>query len=144
MSPIIFRSPALSPRKPSRPDFGKAESRTLLMHTTNFAHRSTSHLPALKITVELCRIDDANYITELEAWRMNYVVILAQLSWPQSRLRQTDLRWIDARYQIADCLTKHASRKSEAVLQKNSARGTVENHGRRGHAGPTQTRTRDP
>ena len=32
--------------------------------------------------------------------------------------RETDLRWIDARYQIADCLTKHASRKSEAVLQK--------------------------
>ena len=31
---------------------------------------------------------------------------------------ETDLRWIDARYQIADCLTKHASRKSEAVLQK--------------------------
>ena len=30
----------------------------------------------------------------------------------------TVLRWIDARYQIADCLTKHASRKSEAVLQK--------------------------
>ena len=30
----------------------------------------------------------------------------------------TDLRWIDARNQIADCLTKHASRKSEAVLQK--------------------------
>ena len=29
---------------------------------------------------------------------------------------ETDLRWIDARYQIADCLTKHAS---EAVLQKN-------------------------
>ena len=29
---------------------------------------------------------------------------------------ETDLRWIDARYQIADCLTKHASRKSEAVL----------------------------
>ena len=27
---------------------------------------------------------------------------------------ETDLRWIDARYQIADCLTKHASRKSEA------------------------------
>ena len=24
---------------------------------------------------------------------------------------ETDLRWIDARYQIADCLTKHASRK---------------------------------
>ena len=32
---------------------------------------------------------------------------------------ETDLRWIDARYQIADCLTKHASRKSDAVLQKN-------------------------
>ena len=31
---------------------------------------------------------------------------------------ETDLRWIDARYQIADCLTKHASRKSGAVLQK--------------------------
>ena len=31
---------------------------------------------------------------------------------------ETDLRWIDTRYQIADCLTKHASRKSEAVLQK--------------------------
>ena len=30
---------------------------------------------------------------------------------------ETDLRWIDARNQIADCLTKHASRKSEAVLQ---------------------------
>ena len=58
--------------------------------------------------------------------------------------RETDLRWIDARFQIADYLTKHASRKSEAVLQKNSARGTVENHGRRGHAGPTQTGARDP
>ena len=31
---------------------------------------------------------------------------------------ETDLRWIDARYQIAACLTKHASRKSEAVLPK--------------------------
>ena len=31
---------------------------------------------------------------------------------------ETDLRWIHARYQIAHCLTKHASRKSEAVLQK--------------------------
>ena len=30
---------------------------------------------------------------------------------------ETDLRWIDAKYQIADCLTKHASRKSETVLQ---------------------------
>ena len=31
---------------------------------------------------------------------------------------ETDLRWIDARYQIGDCLTKHALRKSEAVFQK--------------------------
>ena len=31
---------------------------------------------------------------------------------------ETDLRWTDARYQIADFLTKHASKKSEAVLQK--------------------------
>ena len=31
---------------------------------------------------------------------------------------ETDLRRIDTRYQIADCLTKHVSRKSEAVLQK--------------------------
>ena len=31
---------------------------------------------------------------------------------------RTDLRWIDARYQIAECLMTHASRKSEAVLQK--------------------------
>ena len=53
---------------------------------------------------------------------------------------ETDLRWIDARYQIADCLTKHASRKSA----ENYARGTVKNYGRRGHAEPTQTRTRDP
>ena len=30
---------------------------------------------------------------------------------------ETDLRWIDARYQIADCLTKHAWMKSKAVLQ---------------------------
>ena len=29
---------------------------------------------------------------------------------------ETDMRWIDARYQIADCLTKHASRKSVEVL----------------------------
>ena len=56
---------------------------------------------------------------------------------------ETDLRWIDARYQIADCLTKHASRKSEAVLQKNSAGNTVENYCRRGYAGQTQTRARD-
>ena len=31
---------------------------------------------------------------------------------------ETDLRLVDAIYQIAECLTKHASRKSEAVLQK--------------------------
>ena len=31
---------------------------------------------------------------------------------------ETDLRWIDVRYEVADCLTKHAGRKSEAVLQK--------------------------
>ena len=36
--------------------------------------------------------------------------------------RETDLRWIDTRYQIADCLTKHASRKSEAVSTENSCR----------------------
>ena len=44
-----------------------------------------------------------------------------QLSWPvkaNAVSSETDLRWIDARYQIADCLTKHASRKSETVLQK--------------------------
>ena len=51
---------------------------------------------------------------------------------------ETDFRWIDARYQIADCLTKHASKKSEAVLQK-SAGSTVENYCRRGHAGQAQT-----
>ena len=31
---------------------------------------------------------------------------------------EADLRWIDARYQIADCRTKNASRKSEEVLQQ--------------------------
>ena len=31
---------------------------------------------------------------------------------------ETDLRWIDARYQIADCVTKHASRKSKALLKR--------------------------
>ena len=39
---------------------------------------------------------------------------------------ETDLRWIDARYQVADCLTKHASRKSEAVLQKNGRKHSGE------------------
>ena len=45
-----------------------------------------------------------------------------------------DLRWFGARYQIADCLTKHASRKSEAG-------STVENYCRRGHAGWTSERS---
>ena len=43
---------------------------------------------------------------------------------------ETDVRWMNARYQIAVCLTKQASRKSEAVLQKILQRGTVENYGR--------------
>ena len=36
---------------------------------------------------------------------------------------EADLRWIDARDQIADCLTKHASRNSEEVLQEVINRG---------------------
>ena len=48
---------------------------------------------------------------------------------------ETDLRWIDARYQIADCLTKHASRKGSPT--ENSAGSKVENYCRRGHAGST-------
>ena len=40
------------------------------------------------------------------------------IDWAKAVSCETDLRWIDARCQIADCLTKHASRKSEAVLQK--------------------------
>ena len=55
---------------------------------------------------------------------------------------ETDLRWIDVSCQIADCLTNHASRKSEAVLQRILQEG-VENYCRRGHAGPTQTRARE-
>ena len=31
---------------------------------------------------------------------------------------EADLRWTNARYQIADCPTQHASRKSEEVLQQ--------------------------
>ena len=31
---------------------------------------------------------------------------------------EADLTWIVARYQIADCLTKHASRKAEEALQQ--------------------------
>ena len=30
---------------------------------------------------------------------------------------EADVRWIDARYEIADCLAEHASRKTEGVLQ---------------------------
>ena len=53
---------------------------------------------------------------------------------------ETDLRWIDARYQIADCLTKHTSRKSEAVLQKvlNEAQWRITAE----EDMPTQTRKR--
>ena len=39
---------------------------------------------------------------------------------------ETDLRWIEARDQIADYLTKDASRKSEAVLQKILQEATAE------------------
>ena len=54
---------------------------------------------------------------------------------------ETDPRWIDARNQIADCLTKHASRKSDTVLQKilQEAQWRIT-----AEAGPTQTGTRDP
>ena len=31
---------------------------------------------------------------------------------------EADWRWIDGRYPTADCLAKHASRKSEEVLQE--------------------------
>ena len=31
---------------------------------------------------------------------------------------EADSKWIDARYQFAACLTEHASRKSELVLQQ--------------------------
>ena len=34
---------------------------------------------------------------------------------------ETDLRWSGARYQIADCLTKHASWKSDTVFTESSA-----------------------
>ena len=33
---------------------------------------------------------------------------------------EADLRWIDTRYQIAECLTQHASRKSVDVLQQEN------------------------
>jgi hypothetical protein len=31
---------------------------------------------------------------------------------------ETHIRWIDARFQIADCLTKNASRTSEAIIHR--------------------------
>ena len=31
---------------------------------------------------------------------------------------EADLRWIDARYQVAHCFTEHSLRTSEAVLQQ--------------------------
>ena len=52
----------------------------------------------------------------------------------QGTVGETDLRWIDARYQIADCLTKHASRKVRGSPTENSAGSTVESYCRRGHA----------
>ena len=56
---------------------------------------------------------------------------------------ETDLRWIEARYQIADCLTKDASRKSEAVVQKILQESTGGELLQKRHAGQTQTRARD-
>ena len=46
--------------------------------------------------------------------------IVLELAIVKSRAAQSeaDLRWIDARYQIADKLATHASRKSEEVPQQ--------------------------
>ena len=57
---------------------------------------------------------------------------------------QKDLRRIDAWYQIADCLTKHASRKSKEVLQHviNEAHWWI-THGTRNDAGDTVGRERE-
>ena len=41
---------------------------------------------------------------------------------------ETDLRWIDARYQIADCLTKTRLKKVRGSPTKKSAGSTVENY----------------
>ena len=49
-------------------------------------------------------------------WQLSLVIVKAK-----AVSGATDLRWMDARYQIEDCLTKHASRKSETVLQKIQA-----------------------
>ena len=48
---------------------------------------------------------------------------------------EADLRWIDARYQIAD--TKHASRKSEEVLQQVINQAQWADHRRGNDAGNT-------
>ena len=64
-----------------------------------------------------------------------------QLSWPTVKAKAvsggTDLRCIGARYQIADCLTKHRLKEVRGSPTENSAGSTVENYCRRGHAGPT-------
>ena len=71
-----------------------------------------------------------------------------QLSWAIVKAKavsgETDSRWIDARYQIADCLTKHASRKSEAVLKKLLQEAQWRITAEEDMLDPTQTRTRDP
>ena len=41
------------------------------------------------------------------------VIVRSRTTAGEPRKAKQTLRWIDARYQIADCLTKHASRKSE-------------------------------
>ena len=51
---------------------------------------------------------------------------------------ETDLRWIDARYKIADCLTKTRFKKVRGSPPENSAGSTVENYCRRRYAGQTQ------
>ena len=57
---------------------------------------------------------------------------------------ETDLRWI--RCEISNCrlIDDACLKKVRGSPTENSAGGTVENYGRRGHAGPMQMRTRDP
>ena len=68
-----------------------------------------------------------------------------ELAIVQSRAMEgeADLRWIDARYRIADCPTKHASRKSEEVLQQVINRAQWENCRRRNDAGNAASRERE-
>ena len=56
---------------------------------------------------------------------------------------EADLRWIDARYQIAECLTEHALRTSEEVLQLviNQAQWRIA--GEEYNAGDTTGRKKD-